>query len=225
MLSLEIRNPEEASPNPLIPANRYVPSDEVAPSVLSQDLQRQKRKKWAIYIALFALFQVTIILVFALVVMKARTPLFMVRSATFTSSNYNRSGINPSFDFNMSVDFRIKNANFGSYKYEEFNVYFYYEDSLVVTAPIYKSRTGFLSTRKFPISINLSSNELSGLSLSTLAIDLSTGVLPLTINSTMKGKVEILLLFKKKKSTSMKCNMGINTLTGQLQDIKCMYTS
>ncbi|PSS33022.1 Bromodomain-containing protein [Actinidia chinensis var. chinensis] len=67
---------------PLAPANGYSGSDEEAGRSMSDEERRQKRKKWALYIIVFVIFQTGIIVLFNMTVMKFRTPKFRVRSAT-----------------------------------------------------------------------------------------------------------------------------------------------
>ncbi|PKI56904.1 hypothetical protein CRG98_022733 [Punica granatum] len=63
---------------PLAPAgiNGYPRSD--AESLNDKEEKRRKRIKWAIYISVFAVFQVIVIVVFSLVVMRVQRPKFRV---------------------------------------------------------------------------------------------------------------------------------------------------
>lgn len=108
---------------------------------------------------------------------------------------------------------RVKNANFGPYKYDTTTVDFTYSGALVGQAQVPKSKANFRSTKKINVLVNLSSS---------LGNDLSKGVLTLSSTGTMNGKVKMMLIFKKKKkSTRMNCTMEINLSSKPLQSIHC----
>ncbi|KAG5535730.1 hypothetical protein RHGRI_023480 [Rhododendron griersonianum] len=183
----------------------------------SEELRRQKRKKLLIYIAAFVVFQTAIIVLFSLTVMKVKTPKFKVRSATF--GNFDVQPTNPSFALNVNAQFGVKNTNFGPYKYDSNTVYFYYNDVQVGSTVIPKSKANFLSTKKINVAVDLTSANIS--SNTSLASDLNSGTLPLTTKSRLSGKVELMLIFKKKKSVDMNCTMDVNISTRELQNVKC----
>ena len=62
--------------------------------------RRKKRMKCFAYVAAFAVFQTDVMLVFAVVVMKVRTPKFRVRSATFDDFQVSTLVTNASFQYN-----------------------------------------------------------------------------------------------------------------------------
>ncbi|KAG5535734.1 hypothetical protein RHGRI_023482 [Rhododendron griersonianum] len=205
---------EQQQAYPLAPANGYARSDAEAGMADSEELRRQKRKKLLIYIAAFVVFQTAIIVLFSLTVMKVKTPKFRVRSATF--GNFDVQPTNPSFALNVNAQFGVKNTNFGPYKYDSNTVYFYYNDVQVGSTVIPKSKANFLSTKKINVAVDLTSANIS--SNTSLASDLNSGTLPLTTKSRLSGKVELMLIFKKKKSVDMNCTMDVNISTRELQN-------
>ncbi|KAI4370115.1 hypothetical protein MLD38_018496 [Melastoma candidum] len=178
------------------------------------DEKRQKRMKWAAYITAFAIFQVIVILVFALVIMKVRTPKFRVGNFEIQSLSTNTTPA-PSFDMAFVAPIRVKNANFGPYKYDATTVDFTYGGAMVGQVQVPKSKANFRSTKKIDVLVNLSS------SVSNVVPDISSGTLTLSSSGTMTGKVEMMLIFKKKKSTSMNCTMVINLASKVLQSLNC----
>ncbi|GFZ06422.1 hypothetical protein Acr_18g0005920 [Actinidia rufa] len=110
---------------PLAPANGYARSDaEASRSQSDDELRRQKRKKWALYIIAFVIFQTGVIVFFSMTVMKFRTPKFRVRLA----NSFETFDVQPSsFNLRMNTQFGIKNTNFGPFKYGNSTVYFYYK--------------------------------------------------------------------------------------------------
>ncbi|GMP70380.1 hypothetical protein CsSME_00029254 [Camellia sinensis var. sinensis] len=120
----------------------------------------------------------------------------------------------------MNAKLGVKNPNFSPYKYRNTTIEFYYGVTLVGTAIVPKSKVGHLKTKKFNVAVNLIAPP-SLLSDTKLASDISFRLLPLSSQSKLSGKVELILIMKKKKSTQMSCTMNVNIMTQQLQDVKC----
>ncbi|PKI50909.1 hypothetical protein CRG98_028639 [Punica granatum] len=192
-------------------------------SFQSQEEKRQKRMKLAAYIGAFAVFQVIVILVFALVVMKVKTPKFRIGNGIEIQSLTAGTQSSPSFDMSFIAPIRIKNTNFGPYKYDATTVNFTYGGVQVGQVVIPKSKANFKSTKKVDVIVSVNSNALtstSGLG-SELNSGLNSGVLTLNSQGRMNGKVELMLIFKKKKSTNMNCTMAINVSTKAVQSLSC----
>ncbi|KAI4370111.1 hypothetical protein MLD38_018492 [Melastoma candidum] len=174
--------------------------------------KRRKRMKWAAYIAAFVVFQTGVILVFALVVMKVRTPKFRVGDLDITSLTTTN---NASFDIKAVAPIRIKNNNFGPYKYDATTVDFTYGGATVGQAAVPKGTAGFMGTKKLDVDVELSS------SASTAGAGISAGVLTLESVGTMEGKVEMMWIFKKKKAIHMNCTILVNVSSKTLQSVTC----
>ncbi|KAE9464794.1 hypothetical protein C3L33_03284, partial [Rhododendron williamsianum] len=185
--------------------NAYSRSD--AEAADPGELRRQKRKKYLIYFAAFVVFQTAIIVLFTLTVMKVKTPKFRVRS----SSSINTVDVpqTNTTSFTLNAQFGVKNTNFGPYKYDNTTVNFLYNGIVVGSAFIPKSKANFLSTKKINVQVELTSANLSG------------NTLNLTSTARLSGKVELMLIFKKKKAVNMNCTMVANTSTQMLENIKC----
>ncbi|XP_057463851.1 late embryogenesis abundant protein At1g64065-like [Actinidia eriantha] len=203
---------------PLAPANGYARSDaEASRSQSDDELRRQKRKKWALYIIAFVIFQTGVIVFFSMTVMKFRTPKFRVRPV----NSFETFDVQPSsFNMRMNTQLGVKNTNFGPFKYGNSNVYFYYRGTQVGSAIIPKSKANFRRTKKVNIAVDLIA-PTSQASNSELTADVSSGIVPLTSTSRLSGKIEIMFIFKKKKSVNMNCTMDLNISAKQLQNIKC----
>ncbi|XP_058206044.1 uncharacterized protein LOC131319687 isoform X1 [Rhododendron vialii] len=203
---------EHRQASPLAPMNAYSRSDAEEATADPGELRRQKRKKYLIYFAAFVVFQTAIIVLFSLTVMKVKTPKFRVRSSS-SINTVNVPQTNTSFTLN--AQFGIKNTNFGPYKYDSTTVNFLYNGIPVGSAVIPKSKANFLSTKKVNVPVDLTSTDANW------ASDLSSGNLSLTSTSRLTGKVELMLIFKKKKAVNMNCTMNANTSTQMLENVKC----
>ena len=207
--------------NPLAPSAKHPRSDEESASSQSKELKQKKRIKWAIYIAVFAVFQTIVITVFALTVMRVKTPKVRLGSTdsvtfhNFTTGNQT----SPSFYISFTTQVRVKNTNFGPYKYDSTNATFMYQGVTVGQVIIPKGKAGFRSTKKVSVTVNVNSNALP--STTSLGNELGTGVLTLNSHAKFNGKVELLFVMKKKKATEMNCTMTINLSAEKVQSIIC----
>ncbi|KAM1471634.1 hypothetical protein EV1_041653 [Malus domestica] len=211
---------EATSPPPSAPlANSYTRSDqESAVTADPAELKRNKRMRCLLYIVVSAVLQVVVITVFALTVMKIKSPKFRVRSASL--SQYEVGSVtNPSFNLEMDVQFGVKNTNFGHFKYKDGIVEFDYRGTKIGQTNVYEERAKARSTRKVEASLDLSSNGLNA--NSQLASDISLGIIPITSTSRLEGKIHLMKVIKKKRSAHMNCTMDIVLATRSIQNIVC----
>lgn len=175
-------------------------------------------KKCLAYVAAFIIFQGIVIAVFALTVMKIKSP--KVRFSSVTAENFSSSNTNgPSFSMDLKAKFAVKNTNFGHFKYENSTVTILYKGMPVGEASIPKARARARSTRRFDISIPISSARLTN--SANLGNDINSGLLPLTSQAKLSGKVHLMKIIKKKKSGEMSCTMLVNLANRAVQDLKC----
>ncbi|KAL2540212.1 Late [Abeliophyllum distichum] len=127
--------------------------------------------------------------------------------------------MNPSFNIRMNAELGVKNTNFGHYKFRDSTIYFSYNDLIVGEAFVPKARAKARSTKKFNVIVNLSSSNLQN--HPQLGNDLNSGVLTLTSKSKLDGKVELIKVLKKKKSTEMDCTLAINLKQKLIGDLNC----
>ncbi|KAA8539984.1 hypothetical protein F0562_026676 [Nyssa sinensis] len=155
-----------------------------------KELRRRKRMKCIVYVVAFAVFQTGIIMLFALTVMKIKTPKFRVRSATIAPFVDPTS--NGPFNITMNAELGVKNTNFGHYKFDSSNITFFSMGTPIGNAFIPNARARARSTKKFNVTIELT-------------LPNSSGVVPLTSQSTLRGKVELMknicILFERGQHT------------------------
>lgn len=184
----------------------------------SEEIRRKKRMKYLTYGIAFVVFQTIVIVIFSLTIMKVKGPKFRVRSASVENFSVGSSN-SPSFNGSFNCQFGVKNTNFGQYKYDSTIVTFAYRGTNVGEAIVSKSKANMLSTKKINLSTELS---LPSTTSSEWSNDLNSGILPLTATSSrLNGKVTLMFIMKKKKSTQMNCTMDLVTATQSIQNIKC----
>ncbi|XP_004300828.1 PREDICTED: uncharacterized protein LOC101295630 [Fragaria vesca subsp. vesca] len=192
--------------------------DEQLPTFQSEEeLKRQKRIKLFTYIGIFIGFQIIVMTVFGLTVMKVKTP--KVRLGATNVQNLNFVPTSPSFDTTFATQIRIKNTNWGPYKFDAGTATFMYQGVAVGQVSFPKSKAGMRSTKKINAEVSLNSNEIP--STSNLGSELSSGVLTLTSEAKLTGKVELMLIMKKKKSATMNCTMKLDLSTKTIQALEC----
>ncbi|XP_048132780.1 uncharacterized protein LOC115754674 isoform X9 [Rhodamnia argentea] len=200
-------------------SNAYRRSDQESLHTMEdEEAKRKKRMKWTIGIIAFVIFQVVQALFFVLVIMKFKSPKFRVSEFDIQSLTVGTQA-SPSFDMTFVAPIRIKNTNWGPFKYGASTVNFTYGGVQVGQAIIPKSKANFKSTKKINANVTLNSANLP--SDSTLRSELSSGVITLNSQGELKGKVTVMFMFKKKKTSQMNCTMAINTATKAVQSLSC----
>ncbi|KAI6707168.1 hypothetical protein NL676_010130 [Syzygium grande] len=132
-----------------------------------------------------------------------------------------RTQASPSFDMSFVAPIRVKNTNWGPFKYDASTVYFAYGGVQVGQAIIPKSKANFKSTKKIDVNVSMRSANLPGNINSNLGNELSSGVITLASQGELKGKITVMFMFKKKKTSQMNCTMAINTATKEIQPLSC----
>ncbi|KAM7467760.1 hypothetical protein LguiB_015322 [Lonicera macranthoides] len=190
---------------------------EEGPMQHAKELRRKKRMKILLYVAIFAVFQIAVITLFSLTIMKFRTPKFRVRSATFENFDVQPS----SFNMRINAQLTVRNANFGHFRYRNTTVDFYYRDVKVGEAFVDRARAKWRSTRRFNVTADLTSTNIGTSNAQYLASDISSGILPLRAQSRMRGRITIMFIMKKNRSPNMNCTMNLAIQSRQLQNLIC----
>jgi hypothetical protein len=199
-------------------ASIYTRKDEEAAILKAEEeLKRKKRIKLLTYIGIFIVFQIIVVTVFSLTVMKVKTP--KVRLGTINVQRFDSAPATSSFDTSFTTQIRVKNTNWGPYKYDAGIATFMYQGVAVGQVDIPKGKAGMRSTKKINLEVSLSTNGL--LSSSNLESELSSGVLTLSSQAKLTGKVELMLIMKKKKSANMDCTIKFDLSTKMVQSLEC----
>ncbi|BFG31823.1 hypothetical protein CerSpe_180970 [Prunus speciosa] len=194
------------------PANTGYARSDGESQLSSHELKRKKRIKLAIYIAIFIVFQTIVITIMSLTVLKVKNPRFRLGDINFQSFEST-----PSFDLKFATQIRIKNsANWGSYKFKASNVTFQHQGQNLGKIDIEKGKVGWLSTIKRYANVSLNSGAINGSNL-----ELSNGVLTLNSVGRLEGKVAIMFIMKKKKSTNMNCAIAFDVTAKNLKSFEC----
>ncbi|PIM99289.1 hypothetical protein CDL12_28223 [Handroanthus impetiginosus] len=191
---------------PLAPATIVPRSDEEhATNYQSQQqiMKKRKRMKCLAYIAFFAVFQTIVIAVFALTVMRVKTPKVRLEDVSVTNNNGN---------LRFAAQVVVRNRNFARYKFDSSLATVRSENNNVGEFAIPDSRVRARSTKKMYVVADLSISNTT-----------NSGVLGLSIEGRLRGKVELLRVIKRNNSAEMNCTMSINLATSpvSVQDLSC----
>lgn len=158
----------------------------------------QKNRKCFAYIGIFIVFQIIVITIFALTVMKVKSPSVRLRSVTVESSSSSTT---------LIAEVAVKNKNFGSYKFDATAVNITGGD-ITGTGDIAKGKVGLKKTKKMNVTIALSSS-------------VSDTNITLTALSRMTGKVSLMGMMKKRKTSNMNCSMIVNVPNKAVYELTC----
>lgn len=204
---------------PLSPAAAGHPrSDEESATLQSKELRRKKRIKIAAYVVAFAVFQSIIIAIFAVTVMKYRTPKFRLGKITMETLTSTPTP-SPSFSSRFIAQATIKNTNFGPYKFDNTTAVFTYGGMTIGRVVIPKGKAGFRSTKKIDVTVDLNSSGLT--STDGLGSDISSGIFKVNSQAKISGKVELMFVMKKRKSAEMNCTLTFDLSAQTLQALEC----
>ncbi|CAA2993031.1 late embryogenesis abundant At1g64065-like [Olea europaea subsp. europaea] len=131
---------------------------------------------------------------------------FWVRLGDVSISSTNGTG-----EFRFSARVLVRNRNFGHYKFDDTMATIKNGDVTIGQFVIPESRAKARSTKRFYIIDDINSSSAGN----------HSGVLPLSVEAKLRGKVHLMKVIKRKKSADMNCTMSINLATNAVQDLNC----
>ncbi|WOH06719.1 hypothetical protein DCAR_0626147 [Daucus carota subsp. sativus] len=215
---MEDKEEEHQPTHPLACSSCHARIEQEAASSEKQT-QLKSRLKYYFFIVALTAVETGIILLFALTILKFKTPSFRVRVVAVQALRVGNTS-DPYFSMALKAEFNVKNRNFGHFSYENSTVYFYFEDVKVGKAFIHKSRVDARSTRRFFISVKLTSSYVSRNSILCIQ-DLNAGILPISMQAKLRGRVTVLKLLKNDRATILNCKMDVVVKKRQLKNLKC----
>jgi len=189
----------------------------------TSDERSRKRCRCLAYIVAGVIAQTIIIVLFVLLIMRIRNPKVRFGFVEVQNLSVNSSSSAPSFTLKLNAQVTVKNTNFGHFKFDNTTATIYYRGSDVGEGTIIKARARARSTKKFNVTVPVSSNKVSSSSskISQLASDIKSEVLHLSSHAKLSGKIHLFKIFKKKKSAELNCNFDVNTKTKAIANLTC----
>nr|DAD43220.1 TPA_asm: hypothetical protein HUJ06_001450 [Nelumbo nucifera] len=220
---------EKDQVHPLAPASQRARSDEESTrnTLQAKEFRRKRNVKCFAYIAAFVVFQTIIILVFALTVLKIKTPSVKLSSVTVDNLSLNpnttASTVSPSFSMTVVAQVAVKNKNFGHFKFDNSTAIISYRGVAVGEALIPRARAKARKTRRMDVTMEVTSQRMSddALGLENLRTDIDSGFLSFTSYAKLSGKVHLIKIMKKRKTAEMKCSFMVNLRDKTIQNLSC----
>ncbi|KAK9276179.1 hypothetical protein L1049_005710 [Liquidambar formosana] len=185
----------------------------------SEKFKNMQNRKCYAYIIAGVVFQTIIILVFALTVMRIKTPSVRLRAVTVQNLHYNASATSPYFNMTLIAEIAVKNKNFGHFRFDNSTASVTYGGTTVGDGELLKGRTSARKTKRVNVTMDVSSN---GFSDSTeLSNELNSGILRLSSQANLRGKVTLMKVMKKRKTTKMNCTMSVDLDSSIVQILNC----
>lgn len=188
----------------------------------SEKFKSMQNRKCYAYIIAGVVLQTIIILVFALTVMRIKTPSVRLRSVTVQNLNYNASG-SSFFSMTLNAEITVKNKNFGHFKFDHSTANITYGNGHIVGyGDIMEGRAKARKTKKMSVIIDVSTiNTGVGSDRAKLSDELNSGNVTLTSLARLRGKVTLMKVMKKKKTAEMNCTMTVDLKSGAVHALVC----
>ncbi|KAB2608703.1 hypothetical protein D8674_011871 [Pyrus ussuriensis x Pyrus communis] len=180
----------------------------------------QQNRKCFAYIAIFVVFQIIVLAIFGATVMKIKTPNVRLRSVTVQSLDYSSSGSNsPFFNMTLIAEVSVRNKNFGHFKFDPTKANVTFGGVIVGQGDIIKARAKARKTKRMNVTIEVNSDGISdGAKLGT---EVSSGNVTLSTLASVRGKVTLMKMMKKRKTAHMNCSMVVNLPNQLVYDLAC----
>ncbi|GMJ04432.1 hypothetical protein like AT1G64065 [Hibiscus trionum] len=207
----------------LAPVEDYPRSDLVfagnKPQVLKPE---EKSSKCLVYMLAVMVIQGSVLLVFATIFLRPRTPGFEIGSVAVRNLRYdyeNNSGA-PSFNFTLVTQVSVENTNFlGDFRFEKSNGSVWCGSEVAGQMKIPKGRAEARATERMNVSIDVSSVRLSD--TRKLSSNISSGVLELNSYAKLSGKVKIFNIFVRRRNPELNCFITLDFTRKAIQGFKC----
>ncbi|XP_009764339.1 late embryogenesis abundant protein At1g64065-like [Nicotiana sylvestris] len=213
---------------PLAPASHriHVENEETIDSTFmsSMELAKKRRRKRCMKCCsccgITTITLVVIIVILAFTVFKVKKPTIKMNSIKFDGLSYltNSSNLQTNVNITVSADFSIKNPNAASFKFNEATTSLIYDDRVIVEVLTPAANAKARRTFRMIVNVTVMVDKLS--SIPRLASDLVARKLPLSMSTSINGRVKILVI-KKSVGIQMNCNMIVDLQTQDAKNMDC----
>lgn len=207
---------EENQSWPLNPSRLNRRSDEENP--IFKIIRKERSNKCFVYVFAAIVLLSIFILVFALVVLRPKSPSVKLRSVAVKSLRYTTSPF-PSLNATLIAEISVENPNFGSFKFDNSTASFLYEGTQISGKKSAKGNVNARETKRINLSLEVRSSRLT--EAQNLVNDLNSGIVKLSCRARFIGKVHLVKILKTKKSKDMNCNMSLSLKNRTIKDLLC----
>ncbi|KAL8543560.1 hypothetical protein ACS0TY_004208 [Phlomoides rotata] len=167
-----------------------------------------------------SLILVVTVLILMLTVLHVKDPLLKLNAVNIDGVD-SLSGDPSGRNLTLVADVSLKNPNAASFKFENTTTYVYYGDSLVGEGRTPAGRVGARRSIRVSVLVDVMVDKI--VEVESFKSDLSKGVLGISTNTRMSGKVKITGVSKKSVVVEMNCTMNVNVNVNRqvIEDRKC----
>lgn len=178
-------------------------------------------KAWCAVILIALLIVIVVVVVLALTVFRVRDPKVTVQSVQVVSFSLTFLNTGPQLSFVLNIVVAVKNRNEASFKYRASTAYIYYRGATVGSAPVPAGKVKSRSTTT--IATQVSANPGGFLGNPNLAGDVRSGTIPLVVQTTLVGEINVATIVKHHATSVATCNLNVLAQTQSVGDFSCSY--
>lgn len=208
---------EESQSWPLAAARLYRRSDEENPTLKA--IRKERSNKCFIYVFSGIVILSIILLVLSLLFLRPKSPNLNLISIRVKNLKYSNSPLLPSLNASLVALLKIKNPNFGDFKFDPSTGCFLYGSVKIAEAKIGKGVLNFRGTKILNMNFEVRSNKLTN--SYSLRSDINYGMLKLTGYAKIKGKLHFLKIIKTTRTRDMICTMNLILRSKIIKDLQC----
>ncbi|KAI4328845.1 hypothetical protein L6164_021168 [Bauhinia variegata] len=183
-------------------------------------IRRRKIMKWCVCMTCFLLLVTTVIIVLIFTVFRVRDPIIRMNGFRVTKLELiNKTIPKPGVNMSVIADVSVKNPNAASFRYSNTTATLYYHGITVGEARGPPGQSKARRTTRMNITIDIITDRL--LSSPNLSTDVDSGLLTMSIYSTVPGRVKILNLFRKHVVVKTNCTATVNISSQAIKEQKC----
>lgn len=187
--------------------------EEWAKSPPPKALPRRKRIRWTGIIIAFVLLKVVIVGALFLTVFRFKDPDIELNSISIKQVILSTTGL-PSVNMTLNAEIAVKNKNWGEFKFNNSTVILSYGGMEMNRVEIPKGKVKRRHTRLVPVVLD---GNIGG---GNLKDDLSKGFLDVIVYTEVAGKVNMMML-KKKRDGEMNCTVTVSIAAQEIQHYYC----
>lgn len=189
------------------------------------NLKKTRCRKFFIYfcgcITALVLIIAIVIVILIFTLFRAKDPVIKLNGVTVSQLQLmNNSNIpNPGTNISVIADISAKNPSVASFKFSNTTTTLFYRGIAIGEARAPSGRSKARRTVRMNVSVDIMTDQL--MSSPNLSSELGSGLLNLTSNTKVPGRINMLDIFRRHVTVKMTCSTIFNISSMQLQSIKC----
>lgn len=210
----------------LVPVGDYPRSDMefggIKPKSYNRRSEDQKSSKCLVYVLAIIVIQGVVLLVFATIALRARTPGFEIGSVAIKNlkySNISSAAAAPSFNFTLATVVTVENHNFGEFMFGNTTGSVLCGSTVIGEMKIPSGKAEARATERMNVSVGVSSLRISD--TKNLSSNMSSGLLELNSVVKLSGRVSILNFIRRRRNPQMNCFITLNLTGHTVHDLRC----